>query len=101
MGGQVGRRDAPTRMAHFFCEMACRWERATPENGTRLPHALTQQQMSEILSITPVHVNRTLQRLRQDRLVDTLERSIMRILDWSKLVTVGDFDSAYLRMGQR
>ena len=94
----VGRRDARSRMAHFFCEMACRWERQAPANGTRLPHALTQQQLSEILSLTPVHVNRTLQRLRQDRLIDTLERSIMRILDWRKLTAIGDFDSAYLRM---
>lgn len=95
----VGRRDARSRMAHFFCELACRWERMTPVNGTRLPYGITQQQLSEILSMTPVHVNRTLQRLRRDRLLDTLERSIMRILDWKTLASIGDFNSAYLRMG--
>lgn len=94
----VGRRNARTRMAHFFCEMACRWERAEPGNGTLLPHALTQQQLSEILSLTPVHVNRTLQQLRHERLVDTIERSILRILNWAKLSAVGQFDPAYLRM---
>ena len=96
----VGRRDARTRMAHFFCEMACRWERQLPVNGTRIPYSITQQQLSEILSMTPVHINRTLQGLRADRLLDTLERSIMRILDWKRLAFVGDFDHDYLRLDQ-
>lgn len=94
----VGRRDARTRMAHFFCEMGCRWARATPANGTRMPYSLTQQQLSEILGMTPVHVNRTLQGLRHDRLLDTLERSIMRILDWKALASAGDFHAGYLRL---
>ena len=94
----TGRRDARSRMAHFFCELACRSERASPSDGIRLPYALTQQQLSEILSITPVHVNRTIQGLRQERLLDTLERSTMRILDWNRLASIGDFSSAYLQM---
>ena len=63
-----------------------------------MPYSLTQQQLSEILSITPVHVNRTLQGLRHDLLLDTLERSVMRILDWGGLALIGDFNSAYLRL---
>jgi len=94
----IGRRDARSRMAHFFCELACRWQRQMPVDGTRIPYSITQQQLAEILSMTPVHINRTMQGLRKDGLIDTLDRSVMRFLDWKRLTAICDFDAEYLQL---
>jgi CRP-like cAMP-binding protein len=92
----VGQRDARCGMAHFLCELAYRTLRATPSDGMEIPYALTQFAMADILGLTPVHVNRTLQRLRSEGLIDTIDRSIQRILDWDGLARVGDFNPGYL-----
>lgn len=95
----VGRRDAQKRMAHFFCELATRSARGTPEDGMLIPYPITQFQLSDILSLTAVHVNRTLQALRQARLLETVDRSFQRIVDWDRLALAGDFDATYLQLG--
>lgn len=94
----VGRRDAKTRMAHFFCELATRSADGRPANGTLIPYPITQFQLSDILSLTAVHINRTLQVLRQASLIESVERSQQRILDWDGLAKVGQFDAAYLHL---
>lgn len=94
----VGRRDAQTRLAHFFCELATRSVRGTPEDGMVIPYPITQFQLSDILSLTAVHTNRTLQALRQERMVETVDRSMHRILDWGALLRRGNFDAAYLHI---
>lgn len=95
----VGRRDARQRMAHFFCELAARAAHGEPQDGMVIPYPITQFQLSDILSLTAVHVNRTLQALRQARLLENVERSVHRILDWSRLASAGDFDAGYLHLG--
>jgi CRP-like cAMP-binding protein len=95
----VGRRDARQRMAHFFCELGARASRGKPEDGMLIPYPITQFQLSDILSLTAVHTNRTLQALRQARLLESVERSVHRIIDWRKLAEVGDFDPGYLHFG--
>lgn len=97
----VGRRDAQTRLAHFFCELATRSARGTPEDGMVIPYPITQFQLSDILSLTAVHTNRTLQALRQARLVESVDRSMHRILDWAALLRRGDFDPAYLHLSDK
>ena len=94
----VGRRDARKRMAHFFCELAVRSEGGTPSDGTVIPYPITQFQLSDILGLTAVHINRTLQGLRQSGLLETAERSTQRILNWEGLARTGEFDSAYLHL---
>ncbi|HXG80909.1 MAG TPA: Crp/Fnr family transcriptional regulator [Sphingomicrobium sp.] len=95
----VGRRDARTRMAHFYCELACRSSRGKPHDGMLIPYTITQFQLSDILGLTPVHVNRTLQSLRKSGLVESVEKSLHRVRDWRGLCEAGDFDPTYLRNG--
>lgn len=94
----VGRRDAKTRMAHFFCEIACRVAPDEPKDGMVIPYPITQFQLSDILGLTAVHINRTLQALRSEDLLESVERSMQRILDWDGLVAAGDFNPAYLHL---
>lgn len=92
----VGRRDAKTRIAHLLCEMATRLR---PNGGAQdfafdLP--ITQTQLAEATALTPVHVNRTLQSLRADGLVEWHQR-IIRLPRWDVLVERAEFDPAYLQ----
>ena len=96
----VGQRGARSRMAHFLCELSYRIERSAPADGTEIPYAITQFCMADILGMTAVHINRTLQGLRQERLIETVDRSIQRILDWGGLAKAGDFHPGYLHMGE-
>lgn len=93
----VAQRDSYTRMAHLFCELwlrMCQVKR-TAHGTFDLP--LTQEQLGETLGITPVHVNRILQRLRADGLVTTCNRR-MTIHDVDALKAAADFDPHYLHL---
>ena len=56
---------------------------------------LTQDQLSEILGTTAVHVYRTFKDLRAEGVIATERRSI-RILDGAALARIAEFDSGYL-----
>ena len=65
----LGRRDARARIAHLFCELHARLDRAglVTRDGFGCP--LTQEQIGDILGLTSVHVNRTLMQLRAEGLL--------------------------------
>jgi CRP-like cAMP-binding protein len=91
----LGRRNALARIAHLLCELQHRMhqvETATP-NSFSLP--LTQCDLADALGLTPVHVNRKLQALRQDRLI-TLKSKNIEILDLPFLKASASFDPSYL-----
>jgi CRP-like cAMP-binding protein len=92
----VGRRDSRTRIAHLLCEMAVRdgAEAAGGELSYRFP--LTQAHLADATGLTAVHVNRTLKSLAAEGFVIVSDRRV-RILDWDRLVSLGDFDAGYLQ----
>jgi CRP-like cAMP-binding protein len=93
----VGQREALSRMAHLFCEMLLRSEDAgLGENGT-CPFPVTQGDLSEMTSMSNVHVNRTLQALREQGLI-SFGKGSLTIHDWPALVALGDFRADYLHL---
>lgn len=96
----VGRRNARERLAHLFCEMAVRMRAIMRNNRTSYPWDLTQMQIADAVSLTPVHVNRVLRTLRDDNLANVARREV-EILDWKGLMIEGDFDASYLASGAR
>ncbi|WP_260597787.1 Crp/Fnr family transcriptional regulator [Sphingomonas endolithica] len=88
----VGRRNAASRVAHIFCEMALR-SGSNREPSTEYAFPVTQEQLGDACSLTGVHVNRTLKALRE---VVALKDGVVHIHDWARLTSVGDFDAAYL-----
>jgi CRP-like cAMP-binding protein len=94
----VGRRDAPTRIAHLLCEFSLRLKLAGlgQDNHYELP--ITQEQLGDATGLTPVHVNRTLKALEADGLIDRSSPRVIHIADWRKLADAGDFDSNYLHL---
>jgi CRP-like cAMP-binding protein len=91
----VGRRDARSRTAHLICEMGLRYigHRLSGRIAFNLP--MTQTQLADATSLTPVHVNRTLVALRAEGI--EFRRGRVLVEDWGSLVRVGDFDADYLQ----
>lgn len=86
----LGRRTARERVALLLVELYCRCRMVMPPGrATRVP--LTQAELGDALGLTAVHVNRTLRRLRQERLVD-YEAGVLRILDPDRLAVVAALD---------
>ena len=96
----VGRRDARTRIAHLLCEFSLRLKSAGlgDETGYELP--MTQEQLADATGLTAVHVNRTMQALQKQGLIERPNPRSIYIGDWRKLADAGDFDSNYLHMQQ-
>jgi CRP-like cAMP-binding protein len=91
----VGLRDAASRLAHLFCEMAIRSEHAGHGSRASFPLQITQEGLGEAMGLTSVHVNRTMMKLRTDGIVEH-RGGIVTVHDWKRLVSLADFDSAYM-----
>lgn len=93
----LGRRDARSRLAHLLCEISARQraEGVDVRSGYVMP--LTQEQLGDSLGLTAVHLNRVMQILRRDKLVECAN-AYVRITNWAGLASEGDFDPEYLRL---
>lgn len=94
----VGRRDAQTRIAHLLCEFALKLEAV--HLGEQLDYELpmTQDQLADATGMTPVHVNRVLQALARDGLIERVTSKSVLIGDWTRLAAAGDFHRGYLHL---
>lgn len=91
----VGHRSSLAALAHLFCELFSRLEASgqTAQNTCRLP--FTQADLADALAITPVHLNRTLMKLRKSGLA-ALRNGQLSILDAAALRGTAKFDPLYL-----
>ena len=95
-----GRRDAYERIAHILCEMHARMKMIGLVADERLDLPLTQEELADATSLTPVHTNRTLQRLRAEGLID-LKSHVLTIKDLKGLQRAAGFDPSYLHIRRR
>jgi CRP-like cAMP-binding protein len=91
----LGRRSASERIAHFFCEVQVRLTMVGHGNALSYDMPVTQADMSDLLGLTSVHVNRSLQDLRRSGLI-ALDRRRLTINDLQGLRELALFDSDYL-----
>ena len=98
--GNLGRQDARARLAHLLCEFGMRMEQAGLGTRNSFELRITQEQMADALGLTPVHVNRTLQRLRAEGLV-VYQAQRIEVNDWNALVDAAEFDPSYLLLGKQ
>ena len=96
----VGRRSARARLAHLLCEFGMRLKAAGLGDHEHYELPMTQEQLADATGLTAVHVNRTLMKLEEDRLITRTKRAV-RINDWSRLAAAGDFDPTYLHLDGR
>ena len=86
----IGQMEAPERIAAFVLELRDRIIRSGQTDTQSFQCPLTQQAMADLLGLTPVHLNRTLQSLRAEQTIA-----------WSKgTVTIKDEDRLHRLVGK-
>lgn len=93
----LGSRNAVQRIGHLLCELHFRLAVVgglRSETEFELP--LTQAELGEALGLSTVHVNRTMQVLRRERLVESRGR-LVSLPDPAALARFCGFDPIYLR----
>ncbi len=91
----MGRRKAPSRIAHLFCEMYFRLDGIGFAKDGTVPLRITQDEIGDALGLSAVHTNRALQYLRSKGYL-TFDGRKLTIHDWDGLATEGEFEPTYL-----
>jgi CRP-like cAMP-binding protein len=87
---RLGRQTAYERVTHFLLELQRRLEVAGLGDAQRFPLPLTQEILADALGLSIVHVNRTLQQLRRERLIE-LRSGVAILLQPELLAGISDF----------
>jgi CRP-like cAMP-binding protein len=93
----IGARGAFERLAHLFAEMFFRMRAVGLADGNSCEFPLTQNDLADAMGMTAVHVNRMLQELRRQGLIE-FERKRLRIPDLEALMHAGQFNADYLHL---
>jgi CRP-like cAMP-binding protein len=96
----VGRRAAVSRMAHLLAEIGVRLEAIGLAEGRRYELPMTQIDLADALGLSSVHVNRVIQELRRDGLIE-MHKHTVTLLDLPRLTKLADFDALYLHQSQK
>lgn len=94
----VGRRDGQTRIAHLLCEFALKLQAVSLGEKLEYELPMTQDQLADATGMTPVHVNRVLQSLAREGLIERITPKSVLIGDWKRLAAAGDFNRDYLHL---
>ncbi len=93
----LGRRKPHGRLAHLFCELYLRLKVVGRVDGSSFQLPISQSTLSDVLGLSIVHTNRTIQHLRASNLV-AWRNGEVTILDWNSLSELGEFDPVYLNL---
>jgi CRP-like cAMP-binding protein len=93
----VGQREAYNRMAHVLCELMTRLRAVGLVEGYSCNLPITQGELADAMGITAVHVNRVLQAMRAEGLIE-MKGDRLNVPDWERLKHVGEFDPTYLHL---
>jgi CRP-like cAMP-binding protein len=90
---RLGRLNAYERLVDWMLEVRERLILAGLGSENSFPMPLTQELLADALGLTSVHVNRTLQTMRREGLID-LRGGALRLLDSQRLAQMVDFHPA-------
>jgi CRP-like cAMP-binding protein len=93
----LGQRSAYERLAHLLVELYTRLNVVGRAKDGRCDFPLTQNDLADATGLTAVHVNRTLQDLRRDQLIE-LERKQLHIIDLPGMMDASMFNPIYLHL---
>lgn len=88
---RLGRQSAHERTTHFLLELRQRCRLAGINDGERFPLPLTQEVMSDALGLSIVHLNRTLQQMKRERLIE-IKSGAVTIIDAARMAVIADFE---------
>jgi len=87
---RLGRQSACGRLAHLMLELRERLGRVGLAEGERFAMPLTQDVLADALGLSVVHVNRTVQQLRRDGLLD-IKGGVVTLLQPERLRALADW----------
>jgi CRP-like cAMP-binding protein len=93
----LGQREAIERVAHLFCEIFIRLRGVGLTEGNSCAMPATQEQLADATGMSTVHVNRTLQEMRDTGLI-VLKGKTLTIPDLEALQSTALFNPNYLHM---
>ena len=91
---------AHSAMAHLFCEIFYRSRACGLVDSDSCEFPVTQEMLADALGLTSVHVNRTLQLLRETGMVDH-KAGRLYVHDFYRLAQAAEFDPHYLHLWER
>ncbi|WP_264045652.1 helix-turn-helix domain-containing protein [Methylobacterium flocculans] len=94
----LGGRSPQERIAHLFCELLVRWQTIGLASGQSYLLPLTAADLADTTGLSTVHVNRALQALRHQGVID-LTGGHLTILNLPRLKALGEFRANYLHLG--
>jgi CRP-like cAMP-binding protein len=92
---RIGRQTAYERVAHLILELHHRLKTVGIATDDYMPLPLTQEIIADALGLSIVHLNRTLQQLRRDGVLE-VKGGAGRILDAGKLRNIADFHAPHV-----
>ncbi|GJD93164.1 Transcriptional activatory protein AadR [Methylobacterium iners] len=95
----VGCRSALERIAHLLCELLLRLQVVGLASADSYTMSLTQLDLADTTGLSTVQVNRSLQKLRRQELIELRSKSL-RILDLPGLKAVAEFKPNYLHLAE-
>ena len=87
---RLGRQTAYERMVHLLLELRGRLDTVNMVTNNVFPMPLTQEVLADALGLSIVHVNRTLQQIRRDGILEIKGGSVT-ILDLAAMLELSDF----------
>lgn len=93
----LGQRTAYERLAHLLCEMFLRLQTVGLTDGNKCHFPMTQVDLADVTGLTAVHVNRTLQELRRNGLIELASKTLT-IPDLRALKDAAMFNDNYLHL---
>lgn len=97
MIASIGRRTPLKHLAHLVCELYLRLEVVGLAKNGRFNLTLTQSDIADVLGLSVVHTNRTIQDLRATGLF-SWKNAEVTITDFDRLADLAGFDPTYLNL---
>lgn len=88
-------RSARSQVLHFMIETFFRLEKLQRVDLAFFEFPVSQRLLGQILGLSPVHINRTLKALEQDRVVKK-HRAHIEVYDPARLIQEAEFDAEYM-----
>jgi CRP-like cAMP-binding protein len=93
----IGRRNPVSHLAHLICEIHLRLLAVGRAQPDEFEFPIGQADLADLLGLSVVHTNRTLQELRAQNLV-RWRGGIVQVPDRKALATLAEFDPIYLHL---
>ena len=93
----IGQRNALERLSHLFCELFLRLQAVGLTSGQSCDMPATQADLGDAVGLTSVHVNRTVQELRERGLI-VLNNRRLTIPNFAALRKAASFTADYLHL---